>query len=317
VSLQPNQMRDENQPPVWQISLVLTVGVLAASTAAILVRLAIAAAEVSGVGFSLVLAASRLTLAAIVLLPTWPKISGSRLTPQTFRYAAAAGLALAVHFAAWITSLSYTSIAASTTLVTTSPIWVALLSWLWRREKPNRLTLSGIGIALAGSLLIGWGDVDSTNTGTDPLLGDGLALIGSFAASLYFLWGREAQQRGLSISHYATIAYSVAAIALLPLPLIVGTAYTGYAFITYIYMALMALLPQLVGHTSLNWSVRWVSPTLVTLAILFEPVVSSLLGCWVFGEVPGPFVLLGGLVLLVGVAIAAGTGKKGEVAGGN
>jgi drug/metabolite transporter (DMT)-like permease len=215
-----------------------------------------------------------------------------------------------VHFATWITSLSYTSIAASTTLVTTSPIWVALLSWFWQGEKPGRLTLIGIGIASAGSLLIGLGDADSTNIGTNPLLGDGLALIGSVAASLYFLWGREAQQQGLSIGHYATVSYSVAAIALLPLPLLVGTAYTGYTFTTYIYMVLMALLPQLIGHTSLNWSVRWVSPTLVTLAILFEPVVSSLLGYWVFGEVPGPFVLLGAVVLLVGVAITAGTGDR-------
>ncbi|UBF27640.1 DMT family transporter [Kovacikia minuta CCNUW1] len=301
------------QPPDWQIALVLAIGVSAASTAAILVRLAIAAAGVSGVGFSLVLAASRLSLAAIVLLPTGQKIYVQRPTPVALGYAAAAGMALAIHFATWITSLSYTSIAASTTLVTTSPIWVALLSWFWSGEKPSRLTLLGTGIALAGSLLIGLGGGDSNSTGTDPLLGNGLALMGALAASIYFLLGREAQRQGLSTGHYATVAYSTAAIVLLPLPLLVGATYTGYTPLTYVYMGLIAFVPQLIGHTSLNWSVRWVSPTLVTLVILFEPVASSILGYWLFGEIPGALVLVGAMVLLVGVAIAAikRSAKKG------
>ncbi|MGA7932158.1 MAG: DMT family transporter, partial [Kovacikia sp.] len=216
-------MDDVTRPAGWKIALILTIGVVAASTAAILVRLAIAAAGVAGVGFSLVLAASRLTLAAIVLLPTWQKIFVKRPTSAGFRAAAGAGLALAVHFATWITSLSYTSIAASTTLVTTSPVWVALFAWFWQGERPTRSTQGGIAIALVGSLLIGLGDGNSARTGSNPLLGDGLALMGAFAASLYFLWGREAQQQGLGIGSYAAVAYGVAAIVLLPLPLLVGT----------------------------------------------------------------------------------------------
>lgn len=292
------------QPRNWQIALILLTGILATSTAAILVRLAIAAAGASGLGFSLVLAASRLTLAAIALLPTWRTISPSPPGLTAIGFAVGAGVALALHFATWITSLSYTSIAASTALVTTNPVWVALLSWLWFGEKPSRLTLLGTGIALSGGILIGMGGVETTHSGTNPLLGDGLALAGSWAASLYFLLGREAQRHGFSVGHYATVAYSVAAIALLPLPLLMGTSYTGYPALAYGYMVLMALLPQLVGHTSLNWSVRWLSPTIVTLAILFEPVASSLLGYLIFAEVPGLPVLVGAAVLLAGVAIA-------------
>ncbi len=297
-----------NAPASWKIALILAVGILATSTAAILVRLAMAEANVSGAGFSLVLAASRLTLAAIALLPTWAHIYRSKPTPSAFRYAALAGIALAVHFATWVTSLSYTSIAASTTLVTTNPIWVALLSWWWFGEKPSPLTLVGMIIALIGGVLMGWGG-ETSAFGSNPLLGDGLALAGAWAASLYFLLGREAQQRGLGIGSYATVAYSVAAIALLPLPFLFGASYTGYAPLTYGYIALMAILPQLIGHTSLNWSVRWLSPTLVTLAILFEPVASSILGFLIFNEVPGLMVVIGAGGLLLGVEIATLSAK--------
>ncbi len=171
--------------------------------------------------------------------------------------------------------MSYTSIAASTTLVTISPVWVALLSWRWFGEKPAWLTLLGIGIALAGSFLIGLGDASLISGGTNPLLGDLLALVGSLAASLYFLWGREAQRQGMGIGSYATVAYSVAAIALLPLPVLTQTSYIGYSATTYGYMVLMALLPQLIGHTSLNWSIRWCPhacyPSHIVRANWFKP----------------------------------------------
>lgn len=291
------------RPPNWQVFAILTLGVLATSTAAVLVRLAMASAGASGVGFSLVIAAFRLNLAAIALLPNWQRIHHSKPAPVALRYAAFAGIALALHFATWITSLSYTSIAASTTLVTTNPVWVALLLWLWFGEKPARLTLVGILVALAGGFVMGLGET-STHSGSNPLLGNGLALLGAWAASLYFLLGREAQRNGLSISSYATVTYSVAAIVLLPLPFLFQTSYTGYSRLTYAYLALMALLPQLIGHTSLNWSVRWISPTIVTLAILFEPVASSLMAYLLFYEQPGQTLLIGAAILLMGVAIS-------------
>jgi drug/metabolite transporter (DMT)-like permease len=297
-------MRVSEPPSTWQITVVLGVGILAASTAAILIRLAMVTAGTAGVGFSLVLAASRLSLAAIALLPGWRPLDSTPTTPAALRYACAAGLMLAIHFASWITSLSYTSIAASTTLVTTNPIWIALLSWVWFREKPGKWTIAGIGIALSGGLTIGLGGTHAS-TGSHPLLGDTLALVGAWTASLYFLLGREAQRRGLPLGSYITAAYSVAAIALLPLPLLLQTPYTGYPAATYGYILLLALLPQLVGHTSFNWAVRWASPTLVALVILFEPVISSLLGYWLFGETPGTTVLLGAILLLLGVAVAA------------
>ncbi|NJP09763.1 MAG: DMT family transporter [Leptolyngbyaceae cyanobacterium RU_5_1] len=295
-------MRD--RPSACQLTLVLTVGIAAVSTSAILVRLATAAAGAHGIGFSLVLSASRLLLAALMLLPAWRSVHRNQPTSAAWRYAGASGIALALHFVTWISSLSYTSIAASTTLVTTNPVWVALLSWLWFGEQPRQRTLVGISIALSGGILIGLSDTSSTSPGSQPLLGNGLALAGAWTFSLYFLMAREAQRQGLGVGSYSAISYSTAAIALLPLPLLTGASYVGYSPLVYGYILLTALLPQLIGHTSFNWAVRWVSPTLIALVILLEPVLSSLLGYIIFAEVPGLTVLIGALVLLTGVAIA-------------
>ncbi|HEY9646495.1 MAG TPA: DMT family transporter [Chroococcidiopsis sp.] len=297
-------------PTARQIGGVMTIGILAVSSAAIFIRLAIAAAGGSGVGFSLFLSAARLTVASVVLLPVWRNMQISRQRPAAVLYAIAAGLALAVHFATWISSLSFTSIAASATLVTTNPIWVALISWLWFAEKPSRLTALGIAVAFGGGTMIALGD-GGLSAGSNPLLGNGLALIGAVMSSLYFLLGREAQRNGISIGRYAAIAYGTGAIALLPLPALAGINYLGYPAGVYLYTLLMAVTSQVVGHTALNWSVRWISPTVVALALLFEPVGASALAYFVFAEVPGVLVLVGAVTVLSGVAIAVlGDWKK-------
>lgn len=294
-----------HRPAPWQVALILTIGIAAVSTAALFIRLAFQEAGQQGVGFSLVLAATRMTLASLLWLPAWNQFQSTRFSRRAIADSITAGIFLALHFATWITSLSYTSIAASTALVTTNPIWVALLSWLWFREKPSRLTVVGIGMALAGSLIISLEGAGSHPVGSQPWLGNGLAIVGSWAVSLYFLLGREAQRRGLTIGSHVVLTYTTAALVLLPLPPLLGVGYRGYDASVYLWIFLMALFPQAIGHTSLNWAVRWVSPTLVTLTILAEPIGSSILGYFVFREYPGALVLSGAGVILMGVAIAA------------
>ncbi|MBD2461735.1 DMT family transporter [Oscillatoria sp. FACHB-1407] len=306
-------MTSVTKPTAWQVGLILTLGIVSVSTAAIFIRLALAAADARGVGFSLVLAALRLTMAALLLVPAWRNFRSTSFQPNAMYYSLAAGGCLALHFGTWITSLSYTSIAASTTLVTTNPIWVALLSWVWFKEKPTVLTTTGIGVTLAGGVLVGLTGSETADAGSNPLLGNILALIGSWAVSLYFLLGREAQRRGLGIGSHAVLTYSTAALVLLPLPLLFNSAYTGYSGEVYLYIFLMALFPQAIGHTSFNWAVRWISPTLVTLVILAEPVGSGILGFIVFRENPGIRVLVGAVIILAGVAIAVlGSRKSAE-----
>lgn len=287
----------------WQVGIILAIGVLAVSTAAIFIRLSIEVAGVRGVGFSLFLAASRLSLAATILLPTWRSLKFDRSFYFAYYYAIAAGICLALHFATWITSLSFTSITASTAIVTTNPIWVATISWLWFKEKPNKLTLIGITIATIGGTLIALGDGNIDGENSNASLGNLLALIGAWMASLYLLLGRQAQQKGLSISSYIAIAYSTAAIILLPLPLLLGSSYFGYPILVYVYIFLMTILAQLVGHTIFNWAVTSISPTLISLVLLFEPIVASILGWLIFGEIPHVVVCVGAIFLIIGVAV--------------
>ena len=294
------------QPPArWQVVGILGAGIVAVSTAAPLVRLAMQAASDRSLGFSLVLAAARLSFAAVLLLPHGTHILRRQPPTRTaWGWAIAAGITLALHFAAWITSLGFTSIAASTTLVTTNPIWIALLSWIWFGERPTGQRWLGIAIALLGSGVIAFGGSPSSAVESAPLLGNGLALLGAWTVSVYLLLGREAQRQGLGLGAYITIAYTVAAIALLPLPWLVGTHYRDYDLPVYGYIFLTTLLPQLIGHTSLNWAVRWISPTVVALVVLIEPVLASGLGWLLFAEVPSVAVLAGAIVVLLGVAIA-------------
>lgn len=279
-------------PPAWRVTFVVVVAVTAISFAAIFARLA----ESPGV----VTAFWRLAFASLLLVPL--SVRGWRRTRPTRASLAPALLAgglLGVHFATWLSSLAYTTVAASVTLVTTTPLWVALLAWLGGR-RPRRGALLGIGVALVGGAIIGLGDLRG---GSDPLLGDLLALAGAIAAAGYFLAGRAAQRAGLGLNAYVGLAYGVAAVVLAPLPWVFGHPYFGWPPDTWAWILLMALAPQMIGHTGLNYAARHVDPTLVTTATLLEPVGASLLALVIFVEIPGPLVLLGAPVLLTGLAL--------------
>ena len=292
------------KPTKWQLVIVLTIGILGVSLAAIWIRLAVDLVNPNNkVGFSLFLAASRLIVAALILLPNWKNFKLVQIKSTAFVYAIAAGVCLALHFATWITSLAYTSIAASTVLVTTTPIWVGLFSWWWYREKLTWRNIAGIAIASIGGIVLATADSSAADNYSNPNLGNVLALIGAIMSSLYIIFGSQAQRRGFSIGNYIAIAYSTAALCLLPLPLLYDTSYLGYTPLVYLYVFLMALMSQVIGHTSFNWAVRWISPTLVSLSLLFEPVIASLVAVVVFKEIPTIGLLLGGVIILTGIAL--------------
>lgn len=292
-------------PSYWKIGSLLLIGVVGISTAAIFVRLSTTATGLHGIGFSLFLAASRLTISSLIMFPLWRGLFKVELQRGAIPYSLIAGICLACHYVSWFLSLSYTTVAASTTIVTTNPIWVCLLSWVLFKEKPSRFTVLGIALALLGGLLIGYDGTLSENFGKNPFLGYFLALIGSWVYSIYFLAGREAQRQGLGTGHYAVIAYGTAALVLLPFPYFFNTGFVGYPVIVYLYLLLMAILSQVIGQTCLNWSLRWISPVIVTLAVMFEPVFSSILAYIFFNEMPSPLLVTGATILLFGVGIAA------------
>ena len=292
-----------SEPPRARIVAILVVALLAISVAAVFIRMA----EAPGV----VVAAWRMVIAALVLLPL--TLRALRRTPLRRGNAAPAiwaGLLLGVHFATWITSLSYTTVAASVSLVATTPLWVALMSWAFLRRAPTLSVLIGVLVAVAGGAVIAFGDLVGATTGPAapaPLLGDALALVGAIAIAGYLLLGRAAQRRGLGIDAYAGVAYAVAAIVLLPLPALVGASYLDYPAATFAWILALALVPQLVGHTGINFAMRHLDPTRVATATLLEPLGAALLALAFFAEVPSATTAVGAAVLLVGVLLTVRT----------
>jgi len=210
------------------------------------------------------------------------------------------GTFLALHFGTWTTSLSYTSVATSVVLVTINPIFVAIASHFIFGEPLYRRTFLGIGICLAGSVLVAYGN---WRLGTSPFFGGLLALSGALAMAGYLLTGRKLRQR-LGLLTYIYIVYSLAGLLLLLATLALGYPLSGYSGTTYLMFVLLAIVPQLVGHSSLNWSLRFVSATVVTIAILGEPVAATIWAWLILKEAPSLTEVIGGTFILAGIFVA-------------
>lgn len=290
-------------PPRALPFAVLGTGVVIVSFAAILIRFAHA-----GGAPSLAIAAVRLGVAAIVLAPfAWLGAGREMLAlpARTLRLCALSGLLLAVHFWTWITSLEWTSVASSTALVTTNPLWVALASAVLLRERPGRSALAGIALTLVGSLLVFAADAGNEAVPTrSPTFGNLLALAGAVAASGYLLVGR-ALRGSVSLIAYIWIVYAVAAVMLLASALVAGISFAAIYAPAWMAMVGLGLGPQLLGHTSFNWALRRLSATFVAVAILGEPVGSATLAFFVLDERFGMLQLAGFVILLAGIFIAA------------
>lgn len=279
------------------------IGVVAISTASIFVRLA----QNSGAP-SLTIAALRLTAASVVLLPfAWANCRDElkSLGRRDLLAAVLSGAFLGAHFATWITSLRYTSLSSSVVLVTLSPLFVAIGSALFLRERLSRMALAGIATAIMGGILISAGDASQAGTGaSNPLLGNLLALAGAICIGPHFLIGRRLRQK-LSLLAYISLVNTSAAFVLLIVVAITGSPMTGFDAQGYLWIVLLALLPQLIGHTSVNWSLGFLPATYATIPVLGEPIGATLLAIIIFGEVltlfkvGGAFLTLGGIALMM------------------
>ena len=221
--------------------------------------------------------------------------------------AALSGLLLAAHFATWIPSLSYTTVAASTVLVTAAPVFVAI-GQRWMGEPVSRGAAVGIAIAMAGAVIVSGGDFGVSGR---AVYGDVLAMLGAIFAAGYFLIGRNLRQR-LHLLVYVTIVYATCTVALGAVMAVGGTNFTGFPAGTWGLFLLMALGPQILGHTVFNYLLRDLDPTVVTVGIMGEPVGASLLALAIFGEVPSWWTAVGGAFILAGIYVAV-TGQR-EVA---
>jgi drug/metabolite transporter (DMT)-like permease len=299
-------MSEHASPPRWLPFVVLGIGLIAISFGAILARFA------QGFGLpSLAIAALRLGLAALIVTPfaLWQSRRALlALTRRQIMLTLGAGFFLALHFGTWISSLEYTSVASSTALVTTNLLWIGIASFVLFGDKPSRLMLVGIVISLSGSLMIFWSDSSQASascaSGSNPLLGNALALVGSWCFSAYLLIGRRLRA-DMPLPAYVWLAYGMAAGFLLIACQGAGVSLVGYSMPAYLVALGMALGPQLLGHTSYNWSLKHVSPTFVAVVTLGEPVGSAVMAWVFFGE---SFAMLQGsgfVLLLVGIYLAA------------
>jgi len=261
---------------------VLVLGVLAISWGGPLVRFTSAPA--------LTVAAWRMGIAALLLLP----FGWRRWWRKEALYAGAAGLFLAAHFAFWIQSLRLTSVASSVVLVTTNPLFVGLFSWLLGERAPRGFWL-GVGLALLGVGLIGIGDL---RLGQEALWGDLLALLGAVAASGYLLLGRRAREK-IPFIPYVSLTYFVAAFCLFPLAFAFGQVLPPRE--DWIWLFLLGLVPQVLGHTSVNWALRRFPASAVAISILGEPIGASLWAFLLFGERIGVVQGMGIALLLSGI----------------
>jgi drug/metabolite transporter (DMT)-like permease len=290
-------------PPV----LGLVVGVLAVSTASTFIRLAQTSIS------SLAVAAWRLTIASLLLAPlavTRCRAEWRALSRREWRWAIASGVILAIHFYTWITSLAMTSVAASVVLVTTSPLFVGVISHFVLDERLTLRMIFGMVVALVGSTVIGVGDLSG---GGHQLAGDGLALIGAVAVALYMLIGRSLRSR-LSLLGYIFPVYGTAAVTLMSLALLSGTSLTGYPSRVWLWLVLVALIPQILGHSSLNWALGHLPATYVSLSVLLEPIGSALLAWLILSEPPTWAAVIGGAMILAGVAVATLRKRSSESA---
>jgi len=293
--------------------LVLAAGVLAVSTASIFTRYAQDYAP------SLVIAAWRMTLAAIVLTPFALTLRRSELRSLTRRelgLALLSGFFLALHFATWISSLAFTTVASSVVLVDTAPLWVALIAPIALGEHISRRVKTGIGLAFAGSVIIALSDACAwTGAGLAcppagefvrgrAFIGDLLALAGALTAAVYLVIGRCVRSR-VSLLTYIFVVYGVSAAVLIVIMLGANQPGFGYPPVAYLWFLALALIPQLLGHTSYNWALGYLPAAYVSLALLGEPIGSTLLAMVFLGEVPSGLKVIGGAITLTGIYMAS------------
>lgn len=281
----------------------MAIGVVAASFGAIFVRFA-------GGASPLAIAAWRLAIAAAVLAPgaVLRLREGRSMNRSTLAWSLVSGIALALHFMLWISSLRYTTVANSVLFVTTHPLFVAVGSVIFLRERLTRPLLVGGSLAVLGGAIIGLGDLD---VGGTALRGDLLALGGGLSVAVYFLIGRHVRQT-VSLVEYAATAYGSAAVVVLAVAFVTGTRLVGFSSPTYASLLLLALVPQLIGHSTFNWALEHLPASRVSVLILGEPVGSAVLAFLFFREAISGLNGIGAGIILVGIYLSLRTKEDSD-----
>lgn len=290
--------------PVINPYVALAIGVISVSTSAIFVKYSTAP---SGV-----IAFYRLFFSVILMLPVFllKYVSELRLiTKRDWIFSIVAGVFLAFHFILWFESLNYTSVASSTVLVTLQPLFAFVGTFVFFKEKLSfKEIISGI-IAVIGSVVISWGDFRISG---NALFGDILALIACALITAYLLFGQTVRKR-VSLITYTFVVYSISTITLLLYVLAAHEPLIGFESDNWLYFFLLALIPNLLGHTFINWSIKWLSTSTISVAILFEPIGATILAVILLSEEVLWTQMVGGLIVLIGIMIFLVDVKRDKV----
>lgn len=285
-----------NHPPKILLNCLLFFGVSAISTSAIFVKLSMAPAAI--------IAAYRLFFATLIIAPGllfnrnyWQEIK--ILTPKQWIFGILSGFSLAIHYILWFESLRFTSIASSTVLVTMQPLFAFIGSYFWFGERLRGWGVLGGFLSIVGSMVIGWGDFQIGGT---ALFGDMLALLGAATITIYFFIGQHLRKR-LSLVTYALISYLSSSLFLFGYSLILKYPLMAYSKADWLWFFCLALISTIMGQTILNWLIKWVSTSTISMSILGEPVGTCLLAYFVLGQLVTLQQVMGSIIILTGIFI--------------
>lgn len=276
----------------------LFVGLVAFGFAPILVRFAPNTSP-------LVLVVYRTVFAAVMLLPMWLWSRNRESHSEKNRerlWIALAGLCLGLHFTCWISSLYYTSVASASVLVAIHPIIMILVERLWLRQSFATTTWTGVILAFSGSLLLGISDSQIEQSFANPIFGNALAVTAALIFVVYLLIGQQIRKKRAWID-YVFPVYFYAAVTCVGLALFFGKNLLDISTVGIWAGAGLAFGPQVLGHGSMNYAVKYVSPTLISTLILVEPLLASVLAYFLFDELPPVPSILAMLIILAGVSL--------------
>jgi len=275
-----------------QLISMLGIGIVAISSASIFIKLCEAP--------SLVIASYRMLVASVIywgVAAIKKQSIWSAFTASQRKVAFISGVFLTIHFMTWITSLSFTSVASSVVLVQSAPVFVVAGSFLLLGEKPTWQMLMGVLITLTGVIVI---SVHDFSLSQQSLQGNLLAVGGAIGAAGYILAGRKLRAN-INVLGYVTFVYSVAALLLLIISIFLNYSFFKYNLETYLLLLAIGLIPQVIGHTTFNWALKFFSATTISIVILGEPIGASLLAWLVLAEPISNTKIAGGLVIILGV----------------
>ncbi|AIQ52982.1 DMT family transporter [Paenibacillus sp. FSL R7-0331] len=287
------------KPPV-PVPLLMLIGIVAISFSAIFIKWSSAPASIQGM--------YRLLFTSLLMLPFVRPYSGAAfaLKKKDWLLLGFSGFMLALHFLLWMGSLKFTSVASSTMIMALEPVFIMIGSYMLYKERSTKSAILGLGIAIFGTVFIGWGDIGLS---ADNIKGDLLSVGGTIAVSVHMMVGHRLVSRMPSYL-YSLIVFISASVVFAVYNLVAGIPFFDYPPKEWGIFVLLAIVPTVFGHILFNWLLQYVSATTVSMNILGEPVGASILAFLLLGEKLNGLQWTGGLLVMSGLAVYLYAGRK-------